>query len=423
MRILFSKPDSLGDQFIAAGSVQALRRLRPDARVVWHVRSGMEVFAPLVGAAVFALNLSDAPEAEAARLAAHAAPLLVVPCPLSPYEPWTTELRSRVAWWAAFLRATSWDVSILGLVNRNWVGDLTVALAPAKQRVGFAANVARQPLMNEAGALAGNDAPAFTTLLTPSFTRNETAQLRDLFAVVEPKLDALPVWRPTATWQPRASSTPRRVLIAPGVGGDPRRAWGVKNLSAVAQALSANGAAVAWIEGPGDATYLGEIPAESRLAFGVDDLGRLADTLRAADLLICHDTAYVHFAAGLGVPTVAIYGAGQHARFHPVGGRVKVVKSQIACAGCQWHCLWDKLVCVADIPVDAVVTAAQQLLAGNAAAVNVPLATPVASATEGELAAVKRRLQEEILALNADRFARLQIIQSLLAFQQSPPRP
>jgi ADP-heptose:LPS heptosyltransferase len=420
MRILLSKPDSLGDQFIAAGCVQALRGLRPDLRIVWHVRAGMEVFAPLIGADVFTLNLAATPEAEAARLAAHRAPLLVLPYPLSPFEPWTNEIRNRVTWWAAFLRATQWDASILGLVNRNWVGDLTVAVAPATRRIGFAANSARQPLMNEAGAAAGADAPVFTSALSPSFTRNETAQLRDLFAEFDSSLAEFPMWQPAMRWEPRATSHRPRVLIAPGVGGDARRAWGVKNLSAVARALDAN---VTWIEGPGDADYLAGVPAEGRTVFGADDLPRLVETMRGADLLLCHDTAYVHIAAGVGVPTVAIYGAGQHTRFHPAGGRVKTVQSQIACAGCQWHCIWDRLVCVTDIPVDVVVLAAKQMLAGDATPIVQPLATPVARAPEGELAAVKARLQEEILALNADRFARLQIIQSLLAFQQSPPAP
>jgi ADP-heptose:LPS heptosyltransferase len=422
MRLLFSKPDSFGDQFIAAGPVQALRRSRPEIQIVWHVRAGMEFFAPAVGAEVFLPDPSRTPEAEAARLGAIRAPLVVLPYPLSPYEPWTNEIRARVSWWAAFLRATKWDASILGLVNRNWVGDLTVAVAPSVQRIGFAASAARQPLMNEAGAAAGPDGPAFTTILAPSFTRPESAQLRDLFAVLEPRIAPAPLWQPSQPWQPRPKSESHRILIAPGVGGDSRRAWGARNLSAVASALTPPAASVGWIEGPGDAAYLEGIPADQRIAVG-SDIGGLLAALRDADLLICHDTAYVHIAAGFGIPTVAIFGAGQDGRFHPTGGRVKIVHSQIACAGCQWHCLWERLVCVADIPIAAVAAAAQQMLANEGQPLPVPLATPVARESDVELAAVKRRLQAEVLALNADRFARLQIIQSLLAFQQSPPAP
>lgn len=426
MRVLFSKPDSLGDQFIAAGIVQAFQELRPDCQVVWHVRSGMEVFAPLVGAAVFTPAIDQPPESEAARLEAQTALLIVLPFPLSPYEPWTDTTRRHVLWWTAFLRATSWDVSILGLVNRTWVGDLTVAIAPATTRFGFAANAARQPLVNEAQAACGADAPTFSQTLNPSFTRTEAEQLRDLFSVLEPRLSETktpPVWRPREQWQPGSSGT-RRVLIAPGVGGDPRRAWGIKNFLRLAEAFRARGATVTWIEGPHDAAYLEGLPAPeetSRVRFKPHELEPLAAFLRQHDVLVCHDTAYVHLAAGIGIPTLAIYGAGQHGRFHPVGGRIKIVQSEIACSGCQWHCLWDRLVCVNDIPVERVILAAEQLLANNLVSVAVTLATPVALAPEGELAAVKRRLQEEVLALNADRFARLHIIQNLLTPRPAPP--
>ncbi|MEY4938645.1 MAG: hypothetical protein RIQ93_380 [Verrucomicrobiota bacterium] len=430
MRLLLSKPDSLGDQFIVAGIAQALRASQPKWRVVWHVRTGMEVFAPLIGAEVFVPEVAAPAATEAARLAAHSGSIVVVPYPLSPGEDWTNATRAKVTWWAEFIRAGQWDATLLGLVNRNWVGDLTVAVAAAAVRIGFAPSAARQPLVNEAQAQAGGDAPTFTRTLAPSFVRSEAAQLLELFALLEPSLKSLaspPVWRAAAFWQPHPNSAVApRVVLAPGVGADPRRAWGLSNFLRVADALRQAGATISWLEGPADAAYLAGLPpdqAPARRRFGAAELTGMSELLAASDLLVCHDTAYVHLAAGIGVPTLAIYGAGQHARFHPAGGRVKILQSEIACAGCQWHCLWDRLVCVTDIPVDAVIAAANEMLAGNAAPVAITLATPVAHAPEGEPAAVLRRLQEEILTLNADRFARLQIIQSLVAQAQTGAQP
>ena len=432
MRLLISKPDSLGDQFIVAGIVQALRRLNPDWQIVWHVRPGMEAMAAVIGGEVFTPETLNAPAVEAGRLAAQHGKLVLLPYPLTPGETWNHDVRERINWWTAFLQATTWDASVLALVNRNWVGDLTVAIAPAPIRIGFAANAARQPLVNEAAAKAGNNAPTFTTALTPSFIRSEGAQLRDLFATLEPRLaqlDPPPLWQPAApSAGPSAGTSSRRVLIAPGVGGDSRRAWGLPNFLQVARTLRDEGATVIWLEGPGDGPYLAGLPdhgTESRVVFGPDDLSGLLNRLRETDLFLCHDTAYVHLAAGLDVPTVAIYGAGQQGRFHPTGGRIKIVTSEIACAGCQWHCLWDRLVCVADIPVATVVQASREMLSQDAKPITVPLSTPVAQAPEGEALALRRRLQEEILTLNADRFARLQIIQSLVAQPSvsSPPPP
>ena len=163
MRILLSKPDALGDQLIAAGPVQELLRRRPDVRLVWHVAATREAVAPLLGADVFAPDWRNRPAAEeAARLAAHPSRLVLLPFPLDAHEPWTDDLRGRLRWWHDFLRATSWDACVLGLVNRTWVGDFTALVAPAALRFGFDPLPMRQPLVNEARALAGADAPAFT---------------------------------------------------------------------------------------------------------------------------------------------------------------------------------------------------------------------------------------------------------------------
>jgi ADP-heptose:LPS heptosyltransferase/glycosyltransferase involved in cell wall biosynthesis len=417
MRVLLSKPDALGDQFIAAGLVQALLARRPEIRVVWHVCATRECVASLLGAEVFVPDWANQPpNAEAARLAALPGRLILLPFPLHSHEVWSDDLRRRLRWWHAFLQASAWDASVLGLVNRNWVGDFTVLAAPAPRRLGFEALPMRQPLVNEAGSLAGADQPSFTQRLPASFERAEAAQLQDLFALLEPSLAgpaAPPVWsavppRP----RPAPAREPRRIAFAPGVGGDPRRAWPLGHFLTLAAEWQARGAEVQWIEGPGDAPYFAGLPEAEfpqRRRFGVGDLAALADTVAAVDLLICHDTAYAHLAAGLGTPTVALFGGGQHRRFHPASARVKVVQGLPPCSGCQWHCLHDRLLCVADLPVAAVRAAVDALLAGDAGALEVPIRLPLPPEH------LVRRLQEEVLQLNADRFARLQIIQSLLA--------
>jgi len=426
MRVLLSKPDALGDQFIAAGLVQALLARRPDIRVVWHVCASRECVAALLGAEVFVPDWAhQAPAAEAARLAAHPGRLILLPFPLNSHEVWSDDLRRRLRWWHAFLQASAWEVSVLGLVNRNWVGDFTVLAAPAPRRLGFEALPMRQPLVNEAGSLAGADRPSFTQSLPASFERAEAAQLQDLFALLEPSLAAAapPVWRAVPP-RPRPAPTrdPRRVAFAPGVGGDPRRAWPLAHFLTLAAEWRARGAEVQWIEGPGDAPYFAGLPEAEfpqRRRFGVGDLAALADALAEVDLLVCHDTSYAHLAAGLGTPTVALFGGGQHRRFHPASARVKVVQGLPPCSGCQWHCLHNRLLCVADLPVAAVRAAVDALLTGDAGVQEVSIPLPPSSEP------LVRRLQHEVLQLNADRFARLQIILSLLAppAAESSPAP
>jgi ADP-heptose:LPS heptosyltransferase/GT2 family glycosyltransferase len=422
MRVLLSKPDALGDQLIAAGVVQELLRRRPDVRLVWHVCATREAIASVIGGEVFTPRWNEAsPADEAARLAAHPGRLVLLPFPLHAHEAWSEDLRRRLHWWHDFLRATRWDASVLGLVSRNWVGDFTAIVAPATQRFGFEALPARQPLVNDAQRLAGADHPSFTATRAPSFERAEAAQLLELFTLLEPSLAQVaspPLWSPVPPL-PRSlhatadqAAAPRQVALAPGVGGDPRRAWPLDRFVALAEEWRARGAEVLWIEGPGDAPYLADLPAGEQTAihrFRTDELPRLAATLAHADLLVCHDTAYAHLAAGLGTPTVAIFGGGQRSRFHPPAANVKIVQGSPACAGCQWHCLFDRLLCVTELPLASVQQAIRDVLAGRAGALTVTIATPLPAA------ALTERLQHEVLYLNADRFARLQIIQSLLA--------
>ena len=427
MRVLLSKPDALGDQLIAAGVVQELLRRRPDVRLVWHVCATREAIASVIGGEVFTPRWNEAsPADEAARLAAHPGRLVLLPFPLHAHEAWSEDLRRRLQWWHDFLRATRWDASVLGLVSRNWVGDFTAIVAPATQRFGFEALPARQPLVNDAQRLAGADHPSFTATRAPSFERAEAAQLLELFTLLEPSLAQVaspPLWSPVPPL-PRSlhatadqAAAPRQVALAPGVGGDPRRAWPLDRFVALAEEWRARGAEVLWIEGPGDAPYLADLPAGEQTAihrFRTDELPRLAATLAHADLLVCHDTAYAHLAAGLGTPTVAIFGGGQRSRFHPPAANVKIVQGSPACAGCQWHCLFDRLLCVTELPLASVQQAIRDVLAGRAGALTVTIATPLPAA------ALTERLQHEVLYLNADRFARLQIIHSLLAPPDAP---
>lgn len=65
------------------------------------------------------------------------------------------------------------------------------------------------------------------------------------------------------------------------------------------------------------------------------DLPRLLITLKSADAVISNDTGPMHFAAGLGVKTVAIFGPSSSTRWSPIGPAVRILKAR-DCA-CQRH--------------------------------------------------------------------------------------
>jgi len=58
------------------------------------------------------------------------------------------------------------------------------------------------------------------------------------------------------------------------------------------------------------------------------DLPQLLVALQSADVVISNDTGPMHFAAGLGVKTIAIFGPSSAERWFPIGPEIRVLKTQ-----------------------------------------------------------------------------------------------
>lgn len=421
MRILVSKPDSLGDQLIIAPLLQAVAIANPNALVVWHVREGMENVAPLfAGASSFKPDLSSTPEAEAVRFASlHRSGLIIVPFPLIPFADWSPKIERRLEWWRTFLRSQCWDAAVAAVGNRTWVAETTVAASHAPLRIGAIATQARQIPVNTAGDLIAGCTPLFTTEVSFDPELPETLLLRELLHALP--LSAQPRWDAPAELtigRHEPIATRKHVVLTPGVGGPIWRAWPSDRFIALEERLRADCWTVTYAEGPGDAAFLSPMrttPGRDIRAFAPDDLLKLANLFLQSSAVICNDTAYVHLAALLDVPAIGIFGGGQRQRFHPQSGRIKILQGMPECAGCQWHCIFENYPCISDIPVDAVWSAFESLMKTS----DRKTQTFVPAWPEDRRgAALVARLQREILFLDADRFARLQIIQSLLNKQQ-----
>ena len=422
MRILVSKPDSLGDQLIIAGWLQALTDAVPGGTVVWHVQPGLEVVASiLAGAEVFRPSLEALPEMEVDRFRReHPKGLVMVPFPLHAFSDWSGETDARLTWWTAFLQAQSWDVAVAAVGNRTWVAEITVAVSRAPLRIGAQVTATRQTPVNLAGHLLSAHAPIFHRELPFDAEAPEGDSLVHLLRAIGLPL---PQMAP-----PRLRDRPfpireHRVLLAPGVGGPPHRAWPATGFLSLAENLEAAGWEVEWIEGPGDRAFLDPIRARSSRpvrSFTQDQLGLLVDLLRASAALVCNDTAYAHLAAIVGIPTVAVFGGGQRSRFHPRIGSVKVVQGLPPCSGCQWHCVYGAFPCISILPAEQIFNALLGLLKGGSTEPEFVLQAEPSGASGPSLVA---RLQNEILQLDADRFARLQIIQTLLDQARRAPAP
>jgi ADP-heptose:LPS heptosyltransferase len=108
---------------------------------------------------------------------------------------------------------------------------------------------------------------------------------------------------------------------------------------------------------------------------GTTSLQGLIAILAHADLVLCNDSAPVHLAAALDVPVVAVAGGGIPGRYlpyppsdaHTIPPVLVTVDPELPCFGCGWHCRYSvpantPVPCVAEVPVDRVLTAARGLL-------------------------------------------------------------
>jgi ADP-heptose:LPS heptosyltransferase len=101
----------------------------------------------------------------------------------------------------------------------------------------------------------------------------------------------------------------------------------------------------------------------------ITDLRGLFDELEAADLVVCPDSAVMHFASEwFGVPVLALIGPGVVPLYRPrsAGSRVIDRQSQYACAPCtQQRCIHPDRPCMGAIHVGDVIDELAAMLGGG----------------------------------------------------------
>jgi ADP-heptose:LPS heptosyltransferase len=140
-------------------------------------------------------------------------------------------------------------------------------------------------------------------------------------------------------------------LIAFHPGGEGFRGmkrWPLGRFVAAARALTARHGAGAVVLGGADEIGLAEalaagVPGCRSLA-GQLNLGQTVAVLERCMLFVGNDSAPMHMAAAIGVPTVGIFGPTSPLNFRPRGPRVAVVRAGLGCSPCFHfvgsHALW-----------------------------------------------------------------------------------
>ncbi len=337
-RIVYIKPDHLGDLLLATPALAALRACFPNAQI-----------AALVGPWA-ALVLARNPDLDAlltcpfpgfermkrdtrqetgdTRLQQLSRLLSPVSRLLSLARPYVLLLR-----YAALLRAGRYDAALLGR-DDHWWGAALALLAGIPVRVGFATAECR-PLLTRAlpwrprdhvtsqglalvGELAGRAVGSFPARFDPQPADHEWA----------------------AGWlREQGIAAERLVVIHPGTAG-PDKHWLPERWAEVADGLCFDGAQMVLTGGPGEqalvAQVAGAMRAEAAQLAGATSLGQLAALLGQAQLVLGVDSGPLHLAAAQGRPTVHLYGPGDDARFGPWGSRARhvVVREELWCSPC-----------------------------------------------------------------------------------------
>ena len=142
-----------------------------------------------------------------------------------------------------------------------------------------------------------------------------------------------------------------RAVICHVASSQPKKEWPLAHWAKLHGLLTAAGFHVVFTTAQGEReqalmTELKRRAPDAAILPSVPELPRFLAVLARAGVFIAGDTGPLHFAAGLGVPTISLFGPGSAARWAPIGERHRILTgSACACDGnlsvCQSanHCL------------------------------------------------------------------------------------
>jgi heptosyltransferase-2 len=258
---------------------------------------------------------------------------------------------------ASQLRSRGYRTALI--LPRTWKSAIAPALAGIPERIGFVGE-ARFGLVNKL-RWGEKGLPRFIDK-NAALALPDGAPLPGEWPVPQLRVPADDVgrWR-----QANGLGTGKAVALAPGSVGASKR-W--TYYGEAARLLAERGLDVWVVGGPGEKAMAQEIVAAGgsrvRDLTGADlRNGILA--MAAASVAISNDSGLMHVAAGLGTPTMGIFGPTSPYLWAPLNGLAATVQTstQLSCQPCQRTvCTMNDHRCMRDISAAEVVTIAQRVL-------------------------------------------------------------
>lgn len=157
------------------------------------------------------------------------------------------------------------------------------------------------------------------------------------------------------------------VAISPSASKAEKR-WGADRFRRLTETLSAFGVNLVVVGGK-EERQQGEIIAGGGLAMnlaGSTSLSETAGVIQKSALLVSGDSGVLHIAAGLGVPTVSLFGPGRVEKWAPRGEHHIAITRGLSCSPCTMFGITppcpNGFQCMRDISVDEVAGAVKGLL-------------------------------------------------------------
>ena len=181
------------------------------------------------------------------------------------------------------------------------------------------------------------DAAGFLNLRVQSGApAHESVLLHDLLRYLHPDLPPAPPPRIetpvsnlalAARAYRRWGSGEERPVVGLHPGGRRRKRWPIERFEAVAGLLAARGVMVIVFSGPAEFELIEAMapPGPRRVYAPPTDIRGLRALVSGLDAFVSGDCGPMHLAAALGVPCVAIFRLGDHARYGPLGREHRVL--------------------------------------------------------------------------------------------------
>ncbi|MEJ0088730.1 MAG: glycosyltransferase family 9 protein [Limisphaerales bacterium] len=231
-------------------------------------------------------------------------------------------------------------------------GAILSFLIGAKQRLGWA----------ERGGFFGRQF-CYNQHVTPeNQERYESARLSHLLSawgISTPSSLALEIQTDPAKDRLAAELLPLRTILCHMASSQTNRQWPVQRWADLYHLSSAAGQRLAFTTATGAREQaltdeLEKLVPGALVLSPIPELALFLAVLKRADVFISGDTGPLHFAAGLGVPTVALFGPSSPARWAPIGAHHRVLTGSSCSCGAGTNTCVSANYCLAAITPEQV---------------------------------------------------------------------